>query len=45
MKRKRKVKPLIIEPKRRNPLVAPVMKRGVKKHRNRKREDKNSHVE
>lgn len=28
---------------RRNPLVAAVMKKGVKKHRNRKRESKNSH--
>lgn len=29
--------------KPRNPLVIPVVKKGVQKHKNRKREDKNSH--
>ncbi len=38
-------KPDTIKLPKRNPLVAPVMKKGVKRHRDRKREDRNEHKE
>ena len=44
MTRKRKTK-IKVEVKHRNPLVAAVMKKGVKKHRNRKKEAKDKHHE
>ena len=31
--------------KKRNPLVAPVMKKGVRKHKDKKRESKQQHKE
>lgn len=37
---KKKDKPLIIKVKIRNPLVIPVITKGVKKHKNKKREAK-----
>lgn len=34
-----------VVPKKRNPLVAPVMKKAVKRHKDRKREAKGKHSE
>ena len=44
MTKQRKTK-LKIQLKVRNPLVAAVMKKGVKRHRNRKKEAKGTHDE